>query len=204
MAATIVGLFTNPEDARAAVADLEAFGIGHEAIGFVGGNAQGQHRTLTGENVTSGVEAGALAGGATGFLLGAVGLAVPVVGPVVAAGVLAATLAGAGVGAVAGGLIGALVHVGVPADVAPHYAEGVRQGGTVLTVHAPEGREEAVRDVFARRGAATELPPAQIDDIPDSERTASDPIHLGPTGTRTQISDGTITEIAIGEESLPR
>ena len=45
--------------------------------------------------------------------------------------------------------------------------------------------------------------PADIDDLPDAERTDADPIHLGPTGTRTQLSDDTITEVAIGRDSLP-
>ena len=107
MVQTITGLFSDPAEARQAVMELEALGVGPDRIGLVGNNAQGQHSGLlqnappTGQNVASGVEAGAVAGGATGFLLGAVGLALPVIGPVITAGVLAATLAGAGVGAVA-------------------------------------------------------------------------------------------------------
>lgn len=210
MTETIVGLFHSPEDARQAATKLEDMGIGHDRIGLVGSNAQGQHGGLlqnaasTGQNVASGVEVGALAGGATGFLLGAVALALPVVGPVITAGVLAATLTGAGIGAVAGGLIGALVHAGVPADIAPRLAEGVRQGGTVVTVHTEESQAAAVRSLFTQYGAATELPLGEFHDIPDSEKISGEPLHFGPTGARTQVSEDPINEISIGEESQAR
>jgi hypothetical protein len=63
---------------------------------------------------------------------------------VVAAGWLVATLTGAGVGAVvgsgAGGLIGSLTHAGVPEDDAHVYAEGVRRGGSLVTVRTEESR----------------------------------------------------------------
>lgn len=206
---TVVGLFSDPEQARQAVTELETLGIAPDRIGLVGSNAQGQHASLlqnttsTGQNVASGVEAGVIAGGATGFLLGAVGLALPVIGPVVTAGILAATLAGAGVGAVAGGVIGALVHVGVPLDLAPRYAEGVRQGGTVVTVHADAGQADAVRALFARCSAAVE-PPAEFHDIPDSEKISGTPLHFGPSGVRTQVGEDPISEINIGEERSAR
>jgi hypothetical protein len=61
-------------------------------------------------------------------------LAIPGIGPVLVAGPIAATLIGAGVGAVTGGLIGALVDLGVPEEEAGYYAEGIRRGGTLVTL----------------------------------------------------------------------
>jgi len=76
-------------------------------------------------------------------------LAIPGVGPIVAAGWLVATLTGAGVGAAAGGLVGSLTGAGVSEADAQVHAEGVRRGGTLVTVRADEaqaGRIETVLD----------------------------------------------------------
>src|SRR3982751_6408840 len=71
-----------------------------------------------------------------GLVAGAAALTIPGIGPFIAAGPIAAALAGAGIGAAAGGAIGALVHLGVPEEEAHYYAEGVRRGGTLITVNA--------------------------------------------------------------------
>ena len=67
-------------------------------------------------------------------------LAVPGIGPVVGLGWLAATavgaVTGAAVGAATGGLIGSLTEAGVSEQDAHVYAEGVRRGGTLLSVRA--------------------------------------------------------------------
>ena len=53
-------------------------------------------------------------------------------------------LTGAGVGALAGsaagGLVGSLTHAGVSEDDAHVYAEGVRRGGSLVTVRADDTR----------------------------------------------------------------
>ncbi len=82
-------------------------------------------------------------------------VAIPGVGPVVAAGWLVATLTGAGVGAVAGGaaggLVGSLTHAGVPEQDAHVYAEGVRRGGSLVTVRADEARVAEAERILAGR-----------------------------------------------------
>jgi hypothetical protein len=83
-----------------------------------------------------GAGAGAAIGGALGLLAGVASLTIPGVGPLIAAGPVAAAVAGVGIGAAAGGLIGALTQLGVPEDEAHYYAEGVRRGGTLVTVQA--------------------------------------------------------------------
>ena len=85
----------------------------------------------------AGAGTGAVIGGGLGVLAGAVGLFIPGLGPVLGMGPMLATiLGGAGIGAIAGGLSGALVNAGVPDAYAARYAEGVRRGGTLVTVVA--------------------------------------------------------------------
>jgi hypothetical protein len=96
-------------------------------------------------------------GGLAGVLVGLGALAIPGIGPVIAAGPLAAALtglAGAGAGAVAGGvtggLIGALVDMGVPQETAQYYAEGIRRGGTLVTVRSDDTFTDRVVDILNR------------------------------------------------------
>jgi uncharacterized protein (TIGR02271 family) len=69
-------------------------------------------------------------------------LAIPGLGPVIAAGWLVSTLVGAGAGAAAGAVVGSLAgsltEIGVSEADAHAYAEGVRRGGTLVTVRADE------------------------------------------------------------------
>jgi hypothetical protein len=100
---------------------------------------------------------GTVLGGGAGLLTGLGIMAIPGVGPIVAAGWLAATLAGAAAGAVAGGatggLIGAMTNSGVDEDSAHVYAEGVRRGGTLLTVQVEEDQAAQVEEIFLENGA---------------------------------------------------
>jgi len=98
-----------------------------------------------GQNIVSGVATGAAVGGAAGLLAALAALAIPGVGPIIAGGVLGTTLAGAGIGAAAGGLIGALTSLGFSEEDARYYEEGIRKGGTLVTVHDSNRLTDAVR-----------------------------------------------------------
>ncbi len=102
----------------------------------------------------AGASAGTLIGGGLGLLTGLGLLAIPGVGPVVAAGWLVATITGAGIGAAGGGLLGSLVGAGVPEDQAHAYTEGVRRGGTLVTVRADESRASTIERVLEGRSAS--------------------------------------------------
>jgi hypothetical protein len=93
---------------------------------------------------------GALAGGGAGVLAGLGMLAIPGVGPVVAAGWLVALAAGAVGGAAAGGLLGGLVGSGISKEHAEVYAEGVRCGGTLVSVRADEDDQARVEAILDR------------------------------------------------------
>jgi hypothetical protein len=107
------------------------------------------------EGAGVGAGIGAALGGIGGLLVGLGALTIPGIGPVLAAGPLAAALggvAGAGAGAIAGGatggVLGALGDMGVNQEQAGYYAEGVRRGGTLLTVRADENMATRVVDVM--------------------------------------------------------
>ena len=152
-------LYDTYDDAARAVAELERAGIAQSEISLVANNAAGWYerdrtpRTLPERDRAGGAEAGAgigaTVGGIAGLLAGLGLLAIPGIGPVVAAGWLASTAAVAAAGGVAGGLIGALTHAGVSDEDAQVYAEGVRRGGTIVTIRCPEAdraRCEAILD----------------------------------------------------------
>lgn len=160
MQKTVVALFDNLGTAQEAVQELLDNGFGRDDISVVRTNQQGDYTTgevvESGEGDASGAAAGAgigaVLGGLAGLLVGLGALAIPGIGPIIAAGPLAVALAGAGVGAATGGLVGALADAGVPEDQAGKYAEGVRRGGTLVTVRVDEGRfaeASAVLDRFA-------------------------------------------------------
>lgn len=148
---TIVGLFDNASDAQQAVNDLEAAGISRNNISIVASQqAVGGASGSTAAETAGGAAGGAMTGGILGALAGAALIALPG-GPILAAGpLLAGALTGAGVGAAAGGLVGALAGAGVPEDEARYYDEGVRRGGTLVTVSAQDNDAGRVTDVLNR------------------------------------------------------
>lgn len=176
--ATITRLFDSHTEALDAVSDLEAAGVDHDKISIVSNNADNWHaghhhpdrarvgplgdRDGDGENeVADGAGKGAATGGAlgagAGVLAGLGMLAIPGLGPVVAAGWLASTAVGAAVGAVAGGatggLLGALKEAGHSDEDANVYAEGVRRGGTLVSVKASDTDHDRIEALLNdRRG----------------------------------------------------
>ena len=161
MTTIITRLFDTYEHARAAVGDLESQGVAHSEISLMANNADDRYTpteamTPTVTEGTSEAAAGAgtgatlgtVIGGGAGLLAGLGMLAIPGVGPVVAAGWLIATAAGAGVGAAGGGLLGSLVGAGVSETDAHVYAEGVRRGGTLVTVRVESAQVAMVESVL--------------------------------------------------------
>lgn len=162
--ATVTRLFDSHTEALDAVSKLEAAGVSHGKISIVSNNADNWHsgsgasagplgdRNGDGDNDVAdgagkGAATGGLLGAGAGVLAGLGMLAIPGLGPVVAAGWLASTAVGAAVGAAAGGatggLLGALKEAGHSEEEANVYSEGVRRGGTLVSVKA-DG-DDAVR-----------------------------------------------------------
>jgi hypothetical protein len=170
--ATISRLYDDYASASRVVGELEAAGIPHGDISIVASNADNWYSDKSGkstardaqgrvdrdrdgvddraEGAGTGAGIGAAVGGAAGLLAGLGLLAIPGLGPVVAAGWLAATAAGAAAGAATGGVIGALTQAGVSEEDAHVYAEGVRRGGTLVTVRVPDAGRARVESILDR------------------------------------------------------
>lgn len=162
MAQAVTRLFDSHTEALRAVEALERAGVSHDRISLIANNTDGWHDghrhrhdaddiddaddNDTAEGAAKGAGAGAVIGGGAGLLAGLGMLAIPGLGPVVAAGWLASTaagaLAGAAAGGVTGGILGALKDAGHSDEDAQVYAEGVRRGGSLVSVR-PEDSEEA-------------------------------------------------------------
>lgn len=98
----------------------------------------------------TGATIGTVLGGGAGLLAGIGALAIPGIGPIVAAGWLVAALTGAGAGAAAGGLLGSLTGAGMEERDAHVYSEGVRRGGSLVTVRTDDARGEEAEAIMAR------------------------------------------------------
>lgn len=145
---TISEMFDSYSDARDAITRLENAGIPQDDISIISNDAS--HKQYQSENQGSGAGTGAslgtLIGGGTGLL------AIPGLGPVVAAGWLASTALGAGIGAAAGGLVGSLTGAGIDETDTHAYTEGVRRGGTLVTVRADETMAARAADILDDEG----------------------------------------------------
>jgi hypothetical protein len=166
MTKLVVGLFETIGEADRAVQELIDGGFPHADISAVandpGGSfdnsvAAGEPNTAEGAGV--GAVGGSLLGGTFGLLVGLGVIAIPGLGPVLAAGPLltiGATALGAGVGAGVGGVLGALTSAGVPEHEAHFYNEGLRTGGSLVTVTTADDEAGRAAEIM-RRGGAVEL-----------------------------------------------
>jgi len=168
MTITLSRLYDDHTTAIQTLHELEAAGIPSGEISLIASNAdnwytgQGSPASSTrhdrdrdglddrGEGAATGAGIGATVGGVAGLLAGLGMIAIPGIGPVVAAGWLASTAAVAAAGGVAGGILGGLAEAGVSEEDAHVYAEGVRRGGTLLTVRVPDGQRTRVEAILDR------------------------------------------------------
>lgn len=143
---TIVRMFDDRDHALMAMRELERAGFTQNEVSLMAAGSSGDATTTvttaddTGSGAGVGATLGTLVGGGAGLLAGIGALAIPGLGPIVAAGWLAAALTGGVAGAAAGGLLGSLVGSGVDEREAHVYAEGVRRGGTLVSVRGSESR----------------------------------------------------------------
>jgi hypothetical protein len=156
--ATVTRLYDDYTKAQQAVRSLEAAGIPSSDISIAANNSEGWYdktvdRDRDGvddraEGAATGAGIGATVGGAAGVLTGLGLLAIPGVGPIVAAGWLASLAAGAVAGGATGSIIGALSQAGVSEDEANVYAEGLRRGGSIVTVRTDDTSKARVESLL--------------------------------------------------------
>ncbi len=152
---TVTALFDTYDHASSAVRALKDAGFSSADVSIVANKLAGdvpEDDMDAGEGAAAGAGVGAVAGGGAGLLAGLGTIAIPGIGPVIAGGWLLATavgaIAGAAVGGVAGGLLGALANAGVPEDEAHVYAEGIRRGGTLVSVRADDSRADTAAAIL--------------------------------------------------------
>lgn len=132
---TISRVYDSYAQARAAVADLVAAGIGTDDISVVANKHVTAESAAVEEisiDAAKGAGVGGAIGGGVGLLAGIGLLAIPGLGAVIAAGWLAATAVRAAAGAATGGIVGALVSAGIDREHAEVYSESIRRGSTLV------------------------------------------------------------------------
>lgn len=155
---SVLALFNTFTDAQQAVETVVNSGVDRSDVSMIANDAGGNYQVYKGDYkegdaTASGAVGGAAVGGTIGLLAGLGALAIPGIGPVVAAGPLLSALLGAGVGAATGGLAGALVDTGVSQEDAHNYSEGVRRGGTLISVTTSDEHADTVANLLNSSGA---------------------------------------------------
>ncbi len=155
---TLVALYDRLSDAHEAVDDLVSAGIPRDTITLIANDATREYegeltsrsssKTESTDAAGAGAAFGGVLGGLAGLLIGLGAFAIPGVGPIVAAGPLVAVLTGAAAGGATGGLIGGLTDLGVSESEAHSYAEGVRRGGTLVSIKLDSAQSSKVTDIL--------------------------------------------------------
>jgi hypothetical protein len=150
---TAIGIFSDADRARQAVAALKQAGFTDDQIGVASPQAE-PHGNGRAVHAAEGAAIGATGGAGIGALwaLGIAAGVLPGIGPVIAGGLLASVLASAVGGAVVTGLAGTLVGLGIPEDQAQHYEDEFLAGRTIVTVQA-EGRAAEAWSILERCSA---------------------------------------------------
>lgn len=165
----IAGLYSSYSEANEVVRDLVDAGFSRDMISLVASNAKGDivAHTGTGDDAAGGfsehrpenyAEGDAVTGGqgagfgaVVGTLVALGALLIPGIGPIVAAGPLAVALGagiGAAAGAVTGGITAGLVKTGISEEDAEYYAEGIRSGGTLVSIEVADDDADDARRVM--------------------------------------------------------
>ena len=150
MTTTVTHLYDDYGKAQDAVRALESLGFTNDEVSLASRVRDNGEVVDDASGAATGASVGAVAGAGTGLLTAMGVMAIPGLGPLVAAGVLATTLAGAATGAAAGGILGALTDYGVSEEDAHVSSEGIRRGGTLVTVRAADDRAQMAREVLNR------------------------------------------------------
>lgn len=159
MAKTITGFFRTQAEGQRAQDALQNAGFAIDEVSFVAGDTRGHQTAKVGPAIeAAGTESEAASdawiGGVVGLAAGVIAVVLPGIGPLIAAGPIAGAIGGMTVGAAAGGIIGLLKDHGISEEEAQFYAEGVRRGGSLVTVHGiAEDQERAARKILDDNGA---------------------------------------------------
>lgn len=158
MTKTIVALYDDFSTAERVIDNLMEAGFNREDLSVMANDASGEYGTSLADrdmvldgDVSAGEGAGF--GAVIGTLIGVGVSLIPGIGPVIGAGPLAVALTagiGAAAGAITGGITAGLIDMGVDEDDAHIYAEGVRRGGTLVSLTTDEEWAERAEQIMNR------------------------------------------------------
>jgi len=166
MAKTVIGIFTEREEAEDAINELKTEGYNPKDISIV--MKDRRERQELADDTGTDAAAGALSGASTGAILGGLAgllasFAIPglgaffIGGPIAASlgltGAAATTVSGAATGALAGGILGVLTGLGLSEDDAKVYESRINEGAILLAVPAEMDEEDRVGVILEHAGA---------------------------------------------------
>ncbi len=204
---TVVGLFDTREAADRAIEALKSAGFPVENIGVVARDpslASDVAADSSADEDDIGVVAGGgVIGGVAGLLVGLSAMTIPGIGLIVAAGPIAAAIAGAAVGAAAGGMIAAMTAHGISDEHADFYAEALKGGAILVTIHTNDDRAADARRILAENGgsdAESRAVEATREDRPPTpprlaERAVAEAAAAGSPG----VGVGSMAGLALGD-----
>ncbi|QJE71988.1 YsnF/AvaK domain-containing protein [Aerophototrophica crusticola] len=139
---TILALYDDFANARRALERLHAENVSQQEISVI---AADRDEAVSKQLVTAGASSGG-SGILGGLLGGAKPRPVGGLGSVMASGPIAAGAHGPG------GIVQSLVKAGVPNDDAHAYAEGIRRGGSLVSVHAHDADAARIISILQAEG----------------------------------------------------
>jgi hypothetical protein len=157
MSKAIAGFFRTKAEGEHAKEALQNAGFSSNEVSYIASDTRESELPKVGpslKNAESEAGSDAIVGGLIGLAAGMIAVVLPGIGALIAAGPIAGAIGGMGAGAAAGGIIGLLKDHGISEEKAEFYAEGVRRGGALVTVHNVEGdREKKARKILDEAGA---------------------------------------------------
>lgn len=162
---SLVAVFSEHQEADAAVKKLASGGIAMDSLSVVGKGYHSEEKVVgfynAGYRIKFWGKRGAFWGGLWGLFAGGVSLTIPVFGPIMVLGYLASLIVSAVDGAImVGGLSAlgaALYSAGVPKDSVAQYEQAVKADGFLVIVHG------AVEDLMRARAMLLSGNPARLD-----------------------------------------
>ena len=158
----VIAVFTDHQDAEAAVKKLAEAGIDMKHLSVVGKGYHTDEKVVgfynTGDRMKFWGRRGAFWGGLWGWLFGGVFMFIPVIGHVVVLGYLASMVVAAVEGAVVvGGLSAlgaALYSSGIPKDSVLAYETAIKADGFLVTAHGPAEEMARAKEILGTLGAS--------------------------------------------------
>jgi hypothetical protein len=159
MATAIAAFFPTRNEGLAAQDALIQSGFSRDQVSYLTSDPGEHDVTAVGPKFRTGAESeagiDAWIGGAIGLAAGMIAVVLPGIGTLIAAGPIAGAIGGLAAGTAVGGIVGLLRDHGIPEEEVAFYEEGIRRGGSLVSVHGLSEDEATVaRDILDRNGAA--------------------------------------------------